>query len=112
MADGNAFTTYPVYFYIQKDETDYDGELDIEDIRKVSDVFNTYEVDTKGYPYYYGGYQIPTGIFRHMHEFGLGDFQILNPQRGKLVGLWEMEYLITIRFKIENMELFNDMMGV
>lgn len=95
---------------IEKLKMFFDGELDVEDIRKVSDVFNTYEVDTKGYPYYYGGYKIPTGIFRHMHEFGLGSFQILNPQRGKLVGLWEMEYLVTIRFNIENMELFKDMM--
>ena len=47
-----------------------------------------------------------------MHEFGLGDFQILNPQKGKLVGLWEIEYLITIRFKIEDEELFNDKMRV
>lgn len=46
-----------------------------------------------------------------MHEFGLGDFQILNPQEGKLVGLWVVEYLVTIRFTIENEELFNDMMG-
>ena len=46
-----------------------------------------------------------------MHEFGLGGFQILNPQSGKLVGLWEIEYLITIRFTVENKELFNDMMG-
>ena len=38
-------------------------------------------------------------------------FQILNPQKGKLVGLWEVEYLVTIRFTIENEELFNDMMG-
>lgn len=96
---------------IEKLKEFFDGELDVEDIRKVSDVFNTYEVDTKGYPYYYGGYKIPTGIFRRMHEFGLGDFQILNPQRGELVGLWEMDYLITIRFTVENEELFNDMMG-
>lgn len=93
---------------IEKLKEFFDGELDIEDIRKVNDV---YEVDTKGYPYYYSGYQIPTGLFRHMHEFGLGGFQILNPQKGKLVGLWEIEYLITIRFKIENEELFNYMMG-
>ena len=46
-----------------------------------------------------------------MHEFGLGDFQILNPQEGKLVSLWAVEYLVTIRFTIENEELFNDMMG-
>lgn len=96
---------------IEKLREFFDGELDVEDIRKVSDVSNTYEVDTKGYPYYYSRYNIPTGLFRHMHEFGLGDFQILNPQRGELVGLWEMEYLITIRFKVENEELFNDMMG-
>ena len=38
-------------------------------------------------------------------------FQILNPQKGKLVGLWEIEYLVTIRFTVENKELFNDMMG-
>lgn len=96
---------------IEKLKEFFDGELDVKDIRKVSDVSNTYEVDTKGYHYYYSGYNIPTGIFRHMHEFGLGDFQILNPQRGELVGLWEMEYLITIRFTVENEELFNDMMG-
>lgn len=29
----------------------------------------------------------------------------------KLVGLWEVEYLVTIRFTVENKELFNDMMG-
>lgn len=97
---------------IEKLKEFFDGELDIEDIRKVSDVSNTYEVDTKGYPYYYSGYQIPTGLFRHMHEFGLGDFQILNPQKGKLVGLWEIEYLIIIRFKIEDEELFKDRIGV
>ena len=89
---------------IEKLKEFFCGELDIEDIRKVSDVSNTYEVDTKGY-------QISTGLFRHMHEFGLGDFQILNPQEGKLVGLWAVEYLVTIRFTIENEELFNDMMG-
>ena len=38
-------------------------------------------------------------------------FQILNPQKGKLVGLWEIDYLVTIRFTVENKELFNDMMG-
>ena len=96
---------------IEKLKGFFDGDLDVEDIRRVSDVSDVYEIDTKGYPFMYGGYKIPTGIFRHMHEFGLGDFQIINPQSGKLVGLWEMEYLITIRFKIENMELFNDMMG-
>lgn len=97
---------------IEKLKEFFYGAIDVEDIRKVSDVSNTYEVDTKGYLYYYGGYKIPTGIFRHMHEFGLGDFQILNPQRGELVGLWEIDYLITIRFTVENEELFNDMMGV
>ena len=97
---------------IEKLKEFFDGELDIEDVRNVSDVPNTYEVDTKGYPFMYSGYQIPTGLFRHMHEFGLGGFQILNPQKGKLVGLWEIEYLITIRFKIEDEELFNDMMRV
>ena len=95
---------------IEKLKEFFDGELDVEDIRKVSDVSDVYEIDTKGYPYYYSGYQIPTGLFRHMHEFGLGGFQIINPQRGELVGLWEMEYLVTIRFTVENMELFNDMM--
>ena len=80
---------------IEKLKEFFYGELDIEDIRKVSDVSNTQEVDTKGY-------QIPTGLFRHMHGFGLGDFQILN---------WAVEYLVTIRFTIENEELFNDMMG-
>lgn len=97
---------------IEKLKEFFDDELDVEDIRKVSGVSNTYEVDTKGYPFMYGGYKIPTGLFRHMHEFGLGGFQILNPQKGKLVGLWEIEYLITIRFTVENEELFNDMMGV
>ena len=63
---------------IEKLKKFFDDELEIEDIRKVSDVSNTYEVDTKGYPYYCG-YSIPTGLFRHMHEFGLGGFQILNP---------------------------------
>ena len=96
---------------IEKLKEFFNGELEIEDIRKVSDVSNTYEVDTKGYYYMHNGYQIPTGLFRHMHEFGLGDFQILNPQEGKLVGLWTVEYLVTIRFTIENEELFNDMMG-
>ena len=96
---------------IEKLKEFFDGELDLEDIRKVSDVSNTYEVDTKGYPYYYSGYTIPTGLFRHMHEFGLGGFQILNPQEGKLVGLWAVEYLVTIRFTIENEELFNAKMG-
>ena len=89
---------------IEKLKEFFYGGLDLEDIRRVSDVSNTYEVDTKGY-------QIPTGLFRHMHEFGLGDFQILNPQEGKLVGLWAVEYLVTIRFTVENKELFNDMMG-
>ena len=96
---------------IKKLKEFFDGELDVEDIRKVSDVSNTYEVDTKGYPYYYSGYQIPTGLFRHMHEFGLGGFQILNPRGGKLVGLGIVDYLVTIRFTVENEELFNDMMG-
>ena len=96
---------------IEKLKEFFYGGLDIEDIRKVSDVSNTYEVDTKGYPFMYCGYKIPTEIFSHMHEFGLGDFQILNPQEGKLVGLWAVEYLVTIRFTIENEELFNDMMG-
>lgn len=97
---------------IEKLKEFFDGELDVEDIRKVSDVSDVYEIDTKGYYYIHNGYQIPTGIFRHMHEFGLGGFQILNPRSGKLVGLWEMEYLVTIRFTVENEELFNDMMGV
>lgn len=97
---------------IEKLKEFFDGDLDVEDIRKVSDVSDVYEIDTKGYYYIHNGYQIPTGLFRHMHEFGLGNFQILNPQDGKLVGLWEMEYLITIRFTVENEELFNDMMGV
>ena len=96
---------------IEKLKEFFDGDLDVEDIRKVSDVSDVYEIDTKGYYYILYGYQIPTGIFRHMHEFGLGDFQILNPQSGKLVGLWELEYLITIRFTVENKELFLDMMG-
>ena len=96
---------------IEKLKEFFDGELDVEDIRKVSDVSNTYEVDTKGYHYCYSGYNIPTGLFRHMHEFRLGGFQILNPQEGTLVGLWELEYLVTIRFTVENEELFNDMMG-
>ena len=96
---------------IEKLKEFFDGELNIEDIRKVSDVSDVYEIDTKGYYYMHNGYKIPTGLFRHMHECGLGDFQILNPQKGELVGLWEIEYLITIRFKIENEELFNDMRG-
>ena len=96
---------------IEKLKEFFYGGLDIEDIRRVSDVSDVYEIDTKGYHYMHNGYQIPTGLFRHMHEFGLGDFQILNPQEGKLVGLWAVEYLVTIRFTIENEELFNDMMG-
>jgi len=96
---------------IEKLREFFDGEIEVEDIRKVSDTFDLYEIDTKGYPSMRCGYFIPTGIFRHMHEFGLSNFQIINPKKGKLVGLWEMEYVVTIRFKIENEELFNDMMG-
>ena len=96
---------------IEKLKEFFDGELEIEEIRKVSDTFDLYEIDTKGYPSMRCGYYIPTGIFHRMHEFGLGGFQITKTHRGKVVGLWEMEYLITIRFKVENKELFMDMMG-
>ena len=96
---------------IEKLKEFFDGELEIEEIRKMSDTFNMYEIDTKGFPTMRCGYILPMGTFRHMFEFGMNNFQIINPKKGKLVGLWEMEYKVTIRFKIENEELFLDMMG-
>lgn len=81
----------------------FEGELQIENIRRIATY--EYEIDTKGYHYMRSGYSLPLYIFRMMMNAGLNNIQIMKCSEGKLVGLFELEYLLTIRFAI-NKEKF------
>lgn len=74
-------------------------ELEIEDIRKIATY--EYEIDTKGYNYYYGGYKLPMGTFKLMFDYGLNNIRIMKSTDAKMVGLWDIEYVITIRFTVD-----------
>ena len=72
-------------------------ELEIEDKRKIATY--EYEIDTYGYGYYYGGYKMPMGTFQMMYDYGLNNIRIMKSTRKN------REYLITIRFTVNEEEL-------
>lgn len=90
---------------IEKIREIFDGELQIEDIRKIATY--EYELDTKGYYYYYGGYKLPMSTFKIMFENGFTNIRIMNSSDARSIGLWDLEYVITIRFTID-IEKFNE----
>ena len=77
----------------------FHDELEIEDIRRVATY--EFEIDTFGYNYYYSGYKIPIGTFSLMMEYGLNNIRIMKSQRV------DQEYLITIRFTVNEEQLDN-----
>ena len=76
----------------------FDGDLEIESIKRIATY--EYEIKTKGYYYSHNGYQFPPSTFYHMLKIGLTNIRIMDCKDPKMVGLWELEYLLTIRFTI------------
>lgn len=75
----------------------FHDELEIENIRKLATY--EYEIDTYGYNYYYSGYKMPMGTFQLMYDYGLNNIKIMKSTRKN------QEYLITIRFTVNEEEL-------
>lgn len=85
----------------------FDRNLNIEEIRKLE---NEYEIKTKGWYYSTTGWNIPITTFYHMMKDGFYDIRIIESTEPKSIGLWDLECIVTIRFKV-NEETFKEVMS-